>query len=463
VLQKEFDIIEETLVALQGALQDKNVQLTAKLLKRFEGARYEKLVSRFRAKRLWSLEEQLASRVCKARAVYIGWQHQYKAQVAMLEGAVDAEDLQMLQKALHNWAFHASDTNVDEADKVRISLEQDYVEDLKYVQEAVKTKELETIKDCIKTWRWNQDDANLIAIKELRKMYEVRRKHARRAIENKDLGELALALDNIPVQSEDADIVHAREKRKTWEDAIEAALPVLQKAIEDGDIKTLRKYLAVASGTVDFHAEKLLPARDRFREMQMVQANESRSLREALAAKDPEAVQEAVDSWSYEEETSHVLHEARRMLLLHARQKEGIAAALSAGNLGEVEALVEAWVLGPLPEAAKDLVVDWRKDCRDLSDAVDRRNLDKVSELLARLNSKRGNHAEGSSAEIFRRADAVLEAYETSKKRIADPTCHLQELRRILTIGHIRRARNSSEAAPARKRTVPRCTSSRKR
>ena len=98
-MQKEFDLIEDTLVALQAALQDKNVQLTATLLKRLEGARYEKLVARFRAKKLWSLEEQLASRVCKARAVFIGWQHQYKAQVAMLEGAVlalpvgDLEDL----------------------------------------------------------------------------------------------------------------------------------------------------------------------------------------------------------------------------------------------------------------------------------------------------------------------------------------------------------------------------------
>jgi hypothetical protein len=432
VLQKEFDIIEETLVALQGALQDKNVQLTAKLLKRFEGARYEKLVSRFRAKRLWSLEEQLASRVCKARAVYIGWQHQYKAQVAMLEGAVDAEDLQMLQKALHNWAFHASDTNVDEADKVRISLEQDYVEDLKYIQEAVKSKELETIKDCIKTWRWNQDDANLIAIKELRKMYEVRRKHARRAIENRDLGELQNALDNIPVKSEDADILHAQEQRKKWEDAIEEALPVLKKAVDDGDIKTLRKYLAVGSGTVDFHGEKLLPARDRFREMQMVQANESRALREALAAKDPEAVQEAVDSWSYEEETTHVLHEARRLLALHAPQKTVIARALAAGNLGEVEALVEAWVLGPLPDEAREIVVDWRRACRDLSDAVDRRNIVRVSELLKELESKRGSRAGGSSAEIFKRADAMLEVYEAAKKRIADPTCHLHELKRLL-------------------------------
>ena len=39
-LQKEFDLIEDTLVALQAALQDKNVQLTATLLKRLEGARY---------------------------------------------------------------------------------------------------------------------------------------------------------------------------------------------------------------------------------------------------------------------------------------------------------------------------------------------------------------------------------------------------------------------------------------
>ena len=341
-LQKEFDLIEDTLVALQAALHNRNVQLTATLLKRLEGARYEKLVARFRAKKLWSLEEQLASRVCKARAVFIGWQHQYKTQIAMLEGAVDKQDLQLLQKALQNWAFHPSDTNVSEADKVRISLEQDYIEDLKYIQEAVKSKELDTIKDCIRTWRWNQDDANLIAIKELRKMYEVRRKHARRAIENRDLGELQLALDNIPVQSEDADILKAQEQRKSWEDAIDAALPVLQHAVDEGNIKILRKYLAVGSGTVDFHSEKLLPARDKFREMQMVQADESRSLREAIAYKDPVAVQAAVDSWSYEEETTHVLHQAREMLKLHEVQKTEIKSALAAGSLGEVEALVEA-------------------------------------------------------------------------------------------------------------------------
>ena len=62
-------------------------------------------------------------------------------------------------------------------------------------------------------------------------MYEVRRKHARRAIENKDLGELQLALDNIPVKSVDADILKAQEQRKSWEDAIEAALPALQNSV----------------------------------------------------------------------------------------------------------------------------------------------------------------------------------------------------------------------------------------
>ena len=82
--------------------------------------------------------------------------------------------------------------------------------------------------------------------------------------------------------------------------------------------------------------------------MQMVQADESRSLREAIAYKDPVAVQAAVDSWSYEEETTHVLHQAREMLKLHAVQKTEIKSALAAGSLGEVEALVEAWLRSEL-------------------------------------------------------------------------------------------------------------------
>ena len=42
-------------------------------------------------------------------------------------------------------------------------------------------------------------------------------------------------------------------------------------------------------------------------------------------------------------------------------------------------------VLGPMPTKAQELVVDWRQACRELANAVDRRDISKVVELLASL------------------------------------------------------------------------------
>lgn len=373
--------IEAELKQLTACVKDKNVEGLRKHLKALQG-KYEHVVAEIRHAGHWSLEEQLATRVCKARAAYSSWVKQYSASVAFLRKAVDSEDLFKLREVLKRWNFVETDPMVVEAREVSKRLEEKYKAVSKDLNDAVASKQVERVRGALRSWPFGPDP-KLDPAKQLLHCFAARKRAAKLAVEDKDLDAVTAALE-MPVTSTDAEVRNWAEQRDAWAQSLAAHLPVVEAAVIERNLASLRRELF--ADDLQFQASALTQPRELYKEWQATQAAESRELASALDAKHLERVKEGVANWQFPGEHP-VLAAAQEALQKLVEQSAELEKALAEGDLLTVDRLAEVWVLGE-PTGGVEGIVALRKELRELRAACDQVDVEAVRTLLAQFDQR---------------------------------------------------------------------------
>jgi hypothetical protein len=420
------------------------------------GADYNRAAKRMRDSGLWSLEETLAGYCVGAKAQLERWEPEYRGYQAKLRGAMQQDDLQALSAAIDAWPFFPGDPSLNEARGFIVTLKDKETGQEAGVSEAVKSNDAQSLRKALGKWAFPHDTAVVKSARELLAHYNDKRRNTATHFENRDLPRLKKALEEIPLQTRDADIMRAHAAVEEWaarieelkpkvDQAMEAKdVPALEKALEGLDITTDDETLPMAFAALQGWKPKYYRARaelehaktlgvDKVNEMiahwewspedpmlarartYLTDASAAeKRLETAIHEKRVADISKIIDNWKYGQ--SHQVKEAREALKVFRQQLASVQRAMKAGDVARIEAALSAlpWEADGDPdiEKAKSMAKEFSALKHAIDDAI-------AAGIKADVEAATSGWKFGPKDEPVLKAKEFLGKYTAEEKKLA--------------------------------------------